>query len=344
MFNRLKSIIKSLFAGIFYFGGLFHLFKFINNASGRRLTILAYHRVTNDDISNINTSLPSLFVTKDSFSQQLEFIKKYYNIINFKELKKRIAENDVPPDSLIITFDDGYEDNYQVAYPIMERENITAVMFLAVSKISQNKVLPYWWDRMYYYLSQYKRWYVQGLSPDLDQEIQSLLKQFEKNSSSLLSSLNQQDTRKINCLLDSMQAKYKISHDDLNGANTILQWDQVQRMKKYMEFGSHTCSHDNLIHLKQDQLNDEIEESLKILTAKTQDDGAAFSYPAGNYNDLIKHRVAEAGYDFAVTTDTGINDLKDKFTLKRICIWEGTSRGIDGKFSKSLFAYKLMGF
>ncbi len=344
MLSRLKMIIKSLLAGAFYFGGILRLFKFINNTSGRRLTILAYHRVTNKNICDIKASLPSLFVTRDSFIKQLEFIKKYYTIINFKELKIHAAKNDIPPNLLIITFDDGYEDNYQNAYPIMQSINVPAVMFLTVNKISRNDHIPYWWDRMYRYLNQYEQWYVKGLHPELDVEIQALLKQFTKNPSHLFSYLNQGDTDKIDNLLNSMQSKYKISNDLLNGENAILQWEQVQKMRESIEIGSHTCSHHNLVHLKENALLYEIAESSKMIRAKIKDDGIAFSYPAGNHNDFIKSKVIEAGYDFAVTTETGINDLKDKFTLKRICIWEGTSSGLDGKFSKSLFAYKLMGF
>lgn len=344
MFSRLKIILKSLLAGAFYFGGIFRFLKFINNASGRRLTILAYHRVTNKDICNIKASLPSLFVTRDSFIKQLEFIKRHYTIINFKELKTHVSKNDIPPNSLIITFDDGYEDNYQNAYPIMQSINVPAVMFLTVNKISRADRMPYWWDRMYCYLSYYKQWYVEGLYPEHDAEIQVLLRQFRENPSHLFSYYNQEDTDKIDNLLNSLQSKYKISDDLLNGENTILQWEQVQKMSENIEFGSHTCSHHNLVHLKQDQLHDEIGASFKILKARTKYAGDALSYPAGNYDDALKRKVAEAGYDFAVTLEAGINDLKDKYALKRICSWEGTSRGINGKFSKSMFAYKLIGF
>jgi peptidoglycan/xylan/chitin deacetylase (PgdA/CDA1 family) len=332
-----------LFAGFFYYGGLFHLLRFVNNNTGRRLTVLAYHRVADHDLSKIKASLPYLFVTKDSFAKQLDFITSHYHVINFKELKGHLAKHDLPHNSLIITFDDGYEDNYRNAFPLMRKLNIPAVMFITSNKIGHGDCRPYWWDRMYSYLRAYKDWYVEGLYPELDREILPLLTKFKTNTSDLFGFLNQQDTNGIDSLLDSIQTCYKIAVSSPNSDNTILRWEQVREMGKDVEFGSHTCNHYNLVTLDPNKLVYEIAESLKIIKTNTEDDVLAFSYPGGNYNEKIADTVARSGYDFAVTTDIGINDLQDTYALRRISVWEGTSRGNNGKFSTSLFAYKLLG-
>src|ERR1700690_3734085 len=149
MSRRLKLLIKCLFAAFFYYGGFFHLFRLVNNVMGRRLTVLAFHRVADHDLNDIKSSLPYLFVTKDSFAQQLDFIKRHYKVINFKELKEHIAKNDLPPNSLILTFDDGYEDNYCNALPQMRNLKMPAVMFITANKIGSDDGQPYWWGRMY---------------------------------------------------------------------------------------------------------------------------------------------------------------------------------------------------
>ncbi len=343
MVRKLKSLIKNLFACFFYYGGLFHLVRFINNLSGRRLTVLAYHRVANNVLSDVKASLPYLFVTTDSFRKQLDFIKRHYQVIDFKALKAHLAKNDLPPNSLIITFDDGYEDNYQNAFPLLRNFCVPAVMFLTANKIGNADCSTYWWDRMYSYLQAHKHWYDEGHYPDLDPEILTLLNKFKTNASSLFSFLNKQDTNAINNLLNSIQTRYKIAGNSLNSENAILRWEQVHEMENDVEFGSHTCNHYNLITVDPNNLTYEIAESLKIIKANIKGDVIAFSYPGGNYNKQIADKVAEAGYNFAVTTSTGVNALRDLFALRRISVWEGTSRGTNGKFSRSLFAYKLLG-
>jgi len=305
--------------------------------------VLAYHRVANRDLSDVRDALPYLFVTMDSFKKQLDFVKTHYQVLNFRELKAHLANNDLPRNALIITFDDGYEDNYRNAFPLLQKLSIPAVMFITANKIGHEACLPYWWDRMYSYLEAYKDWYVEGLCPDLDREVLPLLNKFKKNASGLFGFLNQKDTNEINNLLNSIEMQYKMKGNLPASDNTILRWEQVQEMETDVEFGSHTCNHRNLITLDPGNLAYEIAESLKIIKVNTKGDVIAFSYPGGNYNNQIADKVAEAGYDFAVTTDTGINDLKDRYALRRISVWEGTSRGYNGKYSRSLFAYKLVG-
>src|SRR5512143_3850194 len=94
--TRMRKIIKTIAAGIFYYGGLFHFFRYINNRFGRRLTILAYHRVTKKRVEDIQASLPTLFVTEESFIRQLEFVRKHYTIMTFSDVQSYIRNGGLP--------------------------------------------------------------------------------------------------------------------------------------------------------------------------------------------------------------------------------------------------------
>jgi peptidoglycan/xylan/chitin deacetylase (PgdA/CDA1 family) len=340
--KTLKKITKTLLAGIFYYGGLFYLYRFMNNRAGRRLTILAYHRVTKKNIEDIRASLPTLFVTEKSFAKQLEFIKKHFTIITFSDLKAFVQGEGLPPNSLIITFDDGYEDNYTNAYPIMSSMNVRSVMFLASNKIGLADASPYWWDRAYYYL-QNPEWYAERAHTELEREVEGLLQEFNSNTSKLFGRLDKEDTRVLDQLLNSIQVAYRIPQDILRDENRILDWDQVKTMRREVEFGSHTCNHYNLVALDVDSVSKEVSQSSQLIKTNAGCSDEVFSYPGGNYDERVKRAVAAAGYDFAVTTEVGVNDLADRYALKRVSVWEGTSRGMNRKFSKSLFAFKLLG-
>ncbi len=347
-FKKLKLIIKTLGGIVFFYLGGFHFIRFINNISGKRLTILTYHRVTDRNIENIETSLPYLFVNQITFEKQLQFLKKYYRIINFKILKEYIKNNKrIPRNSLIITFDDGYEDNYYKAYPILKRMNIPATFLITVEKIGDKKFRPFWWDRAYHYFKE-----LQKKENNLlfllnnDREIFALYKEFKSNPSSLFKRLNTWETNKIEDLIKLLEEKYNLNNKDgvLRAENRMLNWKQIFEMKETMEFGSHTCNHYNLVYLEENQRRHEIKDSLKLLGKYINNEIYVFSLPSGNVDEDIKKIIRDSGYDFALTTKPGVNNLNDPFELKTINVWEKTASSINRNFSKGIFSYSISGF
>jgi peptidoglycan/xylan/chitin deacetylase (PgdA/CDA1 family) len=107
-----------------------------------KVPILFYHK--------INYPLPEakvrdLYVTPDSFLNQLRYLKwRGYKTITLAELLKGLnSEIELPPRPIILTLDDGYEDNYTYAFPILKKFGFTAVVFLITRDINS---LPDWPD------------------------------------------------------------------------------------------------------------------------------------------------------------------------------------------------------
>ncbi|MCX7843382.1 MAG: polysaccharide deacetylase family protein [Clostridia bacterium] len=99
-------------------------------SSTEYLPILYYHAI-ND---NITTSFKELFVSPSEFEQQMEFLKNNeYTVITFDKL----AEYKKYKKPIIITFDDGYEDNYTYAYPILKKFGFNATIFLCTDFIDK---------------------------------------------------------------------------------------------------------------------------------------------------------------------------------------------------------------
>lgn len=336
-----RDILKILVGILFYYGGVFHFIRFINNIIGKRLTIVTYHRVTDSKIEAINTSLPYLFVNKATFEKQLLFLKKHYRVITFNSLIRYVQDNNIPWNSLIITFDDGYEDIYQSAYPMLRKLNLRATVFLIVNMVGNDNFKPFWWDRAYYYFNELVK--VSNKRTNPDKKISSLVEDFTNNPSKFFSTLNGWDTNDIDSLLSMIKSKYEISEDLILQANRMINWQQVEDLGDNVEIGSHTCNHVNLLNLEKDYLSYEIDESRRIIENKTKKKVKVFSYPYGNFDSAVEDMVKDSGYTFAVTTERGINKLTDMLTLKRINIWEKTSN-VDGKFSKGCFTLKLLGF
>lgn len=103
--------------------------------------ILLYHRVLDYE------SDPQLLaVSIANFTEQMQYLKKNYQIISLEKLTNAIIENTVPKNAVAITFDDGYADNYLFAKPILEELEIPATIFVTTSLIDSEREL--WWDEL----------------------------------------------------------------------------------------------------------------------------------------------------------------------------------------------------
>jgi peptidoglycan/xylan/chitin deacetylase (PgdA/CDA1 family) len=119
--------------------------------------------------------------------------------------------------------------------------------------------------------------------------------------------------------------------------------EQIQGMKNHIEFGSHTCSHVSLEVEKSERAMTELNVSRNCLSELTHTNICTFAYPTGHYSTRSSEMVKQAGYQYAVTLDIGINDLRNRYTLKRINVWEGTVKPVMGEFSRSVMAFVLSG-
>jgi len=96
-----------------------------------KLTILTYHRVLEKGDGKMSISI-------ENFEKQMKYISKNYKVISFKDL----LENKLKKNSIIITFDDGYKDVLQNAYPILKKYSLKATLFLTTDFL--NGKIPWW--------------------------------------------------------------------------------------------------------------------------------------------------------------------------------------------------------
>lgn len=103
---------------------------------GSKVVPLYYHRVY-DKQPDINL----LCVTPLKFEQQMKYLKKHYNILRFED-----DWGNTDRDSVVITFDDGYMDNYEFAMPILEELQVPATVFVSTGILEQD--IQLWWDEL----------------------------------------------------------------------------------------------------------------------------------------------------------------------------------------------------
>lgn len=106
-----------------------------------RGVILIYHRTT-----NLESDPQMLAVSPERFGEHMEILRQYYNPVSLKELCEQMDLGRVIPGSVAVTFDDGYEDNYLYARPILEKYAVPATVFVATGCIGKEK--EFWWDEL----------------------------------------------------------------------------------------------------------------------------------------------------------------------------------------------------
>ncbi len=106
---------------------------------GYVVPVLMYHSVDE------NWKESKLSVSPESFRRQMEFlVKNKYNIVSLHKIKElRESGKPIPYKTVAITFDDGYENNYTNAFPIMKEHNIPAAIFVVLNKIGREGYLTW---------------------------------------------------------------------------------------------------------------------------------------------------------------------------------------------------------
>lgn len=135
---RININARKILLALFLAGSLLAVFYFLWLSPRYSVPILMYH--------NINYAKGGSFVSPENFARQMEYIKKNnYEVITLDKLvesiknKKRLKKNKV-----VITFDDGYKDNFEYAYPVLKKFGFPAVIFLITDWIGANKDILTW--------------------------------------------------------------------------------------------------------------------------------------------------------------------------------------------------------
>ncbi|MBF0539749.1 MAG: polysaccharide deacetylase family protein [Nitrospirae bacterium] len=312
--------------------------------------IVMYHRVVDRAESDSIFSLPQIVVYQDSFERHIAFLSTHYDVLPIDQyidsVNKRIA---LPSKTAIITFDDGWRDNYLYAFPVLKRYNTAATIFLTTGFIGTNRM--FWQEELIFLVSGsltygvdikpcFARAGLKAALPILDKL--SYAKDSNRVILEIIDTLKRVDIPTLTALIQDM--KEALSIEELPYAqNTFLDWDQIRQMQgSNIGFGSHGISHALLDSCTGERIRQELMESKKKIERELSCQVRTFAYPNGNYNvSVIKH-LQEAGYEAGFTVQHGLNTQDtDPYRLRRINICEDRFADMKGRFSEALFAARL---
>jgi len=298
----------------------------------RSLTIVMYHYVRDLEHSRY----PEIKgLTTAHFKAQIDYIKKYYNVISGHDLLDAInSGSELPPRALLLTFDDGYSDHFTQVFPILDQEGIRACFFPSAKCILENEILDV--NKIHFILAsapdkmelienifsmvaEYRTKF-QLLNSDQYWKKLAVAKRFDTREVAFIKHMLQRELpeRVRKAITNALFKKYVSSDERAFSQELYMSLDQLQCLYRHgMYIGSHGYNHYWLDHLERKEQETEICQSLEFLRriSGTTVEEWIMCYPHGAYNDSLLAVLADHGCTLGLTTKIGIADLEQHHPL-----------------------------
>lgn len=271
------------------------------------LTIIMYHGIIRSPLVVCDWC----FVDEPIFRMQIGYLKRHFEIISLSEAVERLRNGGIKRPTVVITFDDGYQNNFDVAFPILYKEKIPATIFLTTGLIDTDDTV--WYCRFNLALSQTHRPFIEwnGFKFDL-----STLDLKAKASMAIQDNLKELPPPQLVATIRDIIFKLDGDPDcpiKIDSPYRMLNKNAIVEMvaSGLVEFGAHTHQHFILSRLSAAGRFNEIKRSIDAIRELTGRRCKYFAYPNGRMQDYdsdsIQHLKA-CGIQIAVTTISGPND------------------------------------
>lgn len=280
-----------------------------------RVLCLLYHRVNpvKDDIYHLT-------VSPCNFEEQIRYLKEHIPILRFEEDWTKPGG-----DGVVITFDDGYADNYEYALPILEKYHVPATIFVSTGYVGMGQ--EYWWDEIARVLTRdidYPEWF----------ELKDSLYQYRWDTRSpearreMVRSLHwmlklDPDVERANLWLEQIRSWAGIGPAGRK-ENLPVDKRQLQELSRspYITIGAHTVNHRSLGVQTKEGHRYEIGASICFLEKKLKRKICSFSYPFGSvvhFNQDTLEICRQNGIVKAATTIEGLwKQTTDSYKVPRV--------------------------
>lgn len=287
------------------------------------LLVLNYHRIGSSNGNPFDDGVIS--ATADEFRCQVRYLQSHFTLPRLEDLIEIGDERLVGRGPMaLVTFDDGYRDNFELAFPVLRDIGVPATFFIATSYIQEPR-LP-WWDHIAYIVKKSPR---QAFTIEYPARFSIDLRQTTRSSAlnQILSLYKQAvDVREADFLRHLEEVAGVSPDSESLGRDLFMSWENIRRMcEEGMSIGSHTHSHRILSALDTSEQRHELSWSKHILEAEIGRPIEAVAYPVGKpfaFTGLTKRLAHEVGYRIGFSYYGGFNrpghlDLLD---LRRVTV------------------------
>lgn len=300
-----------LFFRVCYYSGLLRLGRWLMQQSGRRLIILNYHRASGGDLR-----------------AHMLYLRRHYRMMHLEEALQELytpcrggGQMHDQRTQLVLTFDDGYRDNYTCGFTLARELQVPITVFLVPGYIESGKC--FWWlegDHLVRH-AQVDEVKVEGCTYHLEyQEDRKALVQAIYTRVCHARSIADREA-----FLGMVRKVLAVPSEVTFEGGAVLSWKEVREMEEsgWVSFGAHTMHHPVLGYMADPkEMQCEVSDCRAVLEQELGHPIRTFAYPLGRSDHIGEEAlqaVQDAGYEWAATTIYGINTPQsDPLQLRRI--------------------------
>ena len=332
-----REIYKLLYYGSFKVLGVYKYSRFRN---GDIPIILTYHGVLPKIPTNQSDYEYRNFVTVKQFEDQIRFLLRRYRPLRVSDFYESGSSN--LSHGFLITFDDGFRNNYSYALPVLQKYGLEAVFFITTSFIGSREFL---WTEQVTRLIQKTRKKVLDveIGENRSFRLDSVLNK-EWASHSIRDNLKRQPPANRNKIIEQMRTQLddvELTIDTKNEERYLfMNWEEVREMAEAGQvIGSHTHTHPILSTLDEEESFQELKQSKEAIESHINKPCRTMSYPNGekcDYSPLQKEQLKALSYECAFTQVSPFAGYQtDRYELNRC--------NISLKMNRYVFEAKISG-
>jgi peptidoglycan/xylan/chitin deacetylase (PgdA/CDA1 family) len=264
--------------------------------------IIGYHRVLPHEKATEYMAQSSMWTTPQSFEKQIQWMKRIGLVVSLAEIVRHDISFSKPVFAL--TFDDGWKDNYDNAFPILQKYHVPATIFLATGAIESGHL--FWPEELCYKTKQA----IAQNGPDdafrffKECKTTRFLKQGKNDITILLDVFIEHlkiiDAQERKSAISIYYSALRVDPGPVSGQ--MLTWADIGEMcKSNVSFGSHTHSHLILKGADPKAILNELVTSKKIIENHLSMECPFFCYPNARYNPDDDRLLKNAGFRYGIT-------------------------------------------
>jgi peptidoglycan/xylan/chitin deacetylase (PgdA/CDA1 family) len=324
--REIKKIIKSFLYFCLFYSGCFDILSkfFAKKGQQHPFIILLYHRLV-DDRSKYLSKGPVVHHHIKHFKNELRYLKKNFEILSMDEAVQRMKLGlGFKRPSVAITFDDGYQDNYTLAYPVLKKHGVSATIYLTTSLIGT--MARTWPDQIELALLKTKKDYF--CFPSLfGDELNWITTEAQKKKANIkvAEALKLKPDMEREKLMQEFFEVLEVdgAHRKNQGPRMMLNWNEVKNMAQNgITFGAHSHTHPILSRMPPEKAKEDIFYSKKVIEENLGTKVQHFAFPNGrdqDFSEELRDYCREIGFESVASVNYGLNDSKiSAMRLKRI--------------------------
>ncbi len=298
--------------------------KFKNLLKKNFYSIILFHGVIKKNNTKIR-NYTNKHIEIRKFKLILNYLKKHGDPVSLNDfIENKKNKRKITGYPFCITFDDGFENNYKLAAPILNKSRIPSIFYVTTNLIIKNKMT--WIDQIEYLLEKknivLKNFMKHDFNLNSKKNKINFLKFLRKNVKKNFKKYN--TTKIVKKIYNSARCKLVDSSNHI--LDKKMDFSQLKELSKnpLFQIGGHCHNHVSMASLNNKNLNFEVNKCLSTLNERLNTKIIHFSYPEGSktdYNKKVIRSLKKKGIICCPTAISGHNsNIRDLFELRRIMI------------------------